>query len=132
MIILKNETLRSLSYEDNFFILKRNLLHTFSTKSKKVTRSVLVSEIYNIISGVNIAIAVNSFLATQIIVCTNSFSLYECFIKLGTIKKKRLIINIIALRQSENNLANAITKISPNPSLKTFLDKNQVIVRVQG
>jgi len=35
-----------------------------------------------------------------IIIYTNSFSLYKYLIKLGTIKKKRLIINIIALRQS--------------------------------
>jgi len=32
-----------------------------------------------------------------IIVCTNLYSLYKCLVKLGTIKKKRLIINIIAL-----------------------------------
>jgi hypothetical protein len=33
-----------------------------------------------------------------IIIYTNSFSLYECLVKLGTITKKRLIIDIIALR----------------------------------
>jgi len=32
-----------------------------------------------------------------IIVCTNLFSLYKYLVKLGTIKEKRLIINIIAL-----------------------------------
>ncbi|PVH67717.1 hypothetical protein DL98DRAFT_442943, partial [Cadophora sp. DSE1049] len=37
-----------------------NLLYTFSIKSKKVIQSVLVLEIYNIVSGVNIAIAVDS------------------------------------------------------------------------
>jgi hypothetical protein len=35
-----------------------------------------------------------------IIVCTDSYSLYECLVKLETITKKRLIINIITLRQS--------------------------------
>jgi hypothetical protein len=34
------------------------------------------------------------------IVCTDSFSLYKCIVKLGTTKEKRLIINIIAIRQS--------------------------------
>ena len=34
------------------------------------------------------------------IVCTDSYSLYECLVKLGTIKEKRLMIDIIALRQS--------------------------------
>jgi hypothetical protein len=32
-----------------------------------------------------------------IIICTNLYSLYEYLVKLSTIKKKRLIINIIAL-----------------------------------
>ena len=32
-----------------------------------------------------------------IIVYTNLYSLYKCLVKLNTIKKKRLIINIIAL-----------------------------------
>ena len=31
------------------------------------------------------------------VVYIDSFSLYECLIKLGTIKEKRLIIDIIAL-----------------------------------
>ncbi|PVH67365.1 hypothetical protein DL98DRAFT_443820, partial [Cadophora sp. DSE1049] len=60
IIIFKNETLKSLLYNNNFFTLKRNLLYTFNTKSKRVIRSVLVLEIYDIISGVNIAIAINS------------------------------------------------------------------------
>jgi hypothetical protein len=156
VMILGNETPGSLSYGDNSFTLKGNLLHASSTKSKRVTRSVLASEIYGMVSGVDIAIAVNStikkitkqmgFPATQIIVCTDSFSLYECLVKLGTTKEKRLMIDIMALRQSyerreiaeirwingEDNLADAMTKMSPNPSLKTFLDENQVIVRVQG
>ena len=31
--------------------------------------------------------------------CTNSFSLYEYLVKLGTTKEKRLMIDIMALRQ---------------------------------
>ena len=38
--------------------------------------------------------------AIPIIVYTDLYSLYEYLVKLGTIKEKRLIINIIALRQS--------------------------------
>ena len=34
------------------------------------------------------------------IVYTDSYSLYECLVKLRTIKEKRLMIDIIALRQS--------------------------------
>jgi len=35
-----------------------------------------------------------------IIVYTDSYSLYECLVKLSTIKEKRLMIDIIAIRQS--------------------------------
>jgi hypothetical protein len=38
-----------------------------------------------------------------IIVYTDSYSLYECLVKLGTIKEKRLIIDIIAIRESYEN-----------------------------
>ena len=34
------------------------------------------------------------------IVYTDLYSLYECLVKLGTTKEKRLIINIMALQQS--------------------------------
>ena len=64
-------------------------------------------EIYRIVGGVNIAIAIGTTLKIiidqlklpiiSIIVYTNLYSLYKCLVKLSTIKKKRLIINIIAL-----------------------------------
>jgi len=59
------------------------------------------------VSGVNIAIAIGTTLkiiidrlklpVIPIIMYTDLYSLYEYLVKLGTIKKKRLIINIIAL-----------------------------------
>ena len=64
-------------------------------------------EIYRIVSGVNIAIAIGTTLkiiidqlelpVIPIIVYTNLYSLYKYLVKLSTIKEKRLIINIIAL-----------------------------------
>jgi hypothetical protein len=66
-----------------------------------------VLEIYRIVSGVNIAIAIGTTLkiitdqlklpAIPIIVYTDLYSLYKYLVKLSTIKEKRLIINIIAL-----------------------------------
>jgi hypothetical protein len=66
-----------------------------------------VLEIYGIVSGVNIAITIGTTLkiitdrlklpAIPTIVCTNLYLLYECLVKLSTIKEKRLIIDIIVL-----------------------------------
>jgi len=70
----------------------------------------LALEIYGIVNGVNIAIAIGTTLKMIIdqlelsiiptIVCTDLYSLYEYLVKLGTTKEKRLMIDIIALRQS--------------------------------
>jgi hypothetical protein len=38
-----------------------------------------------------------------IIVYTDSYSLYECLVKLGITKKKRLIIDIMVIRESYEN-----------------------------
>jgi hypothetical protein len=62
------------------------------------------------VGGVDIAIAINTtitmimeqlgFKSIPIIVCTDLYSLYECLVKLGTTKEKRLMIDIMAIRQS--------------------------------
>jgi hypothetical protein len=116
----------------------------------------LALEIYSIVGGVDIAIAISStikmiydqleLLPMPIVVCTDSFLLYKCLVKLGTTKEKRLMINIMALRQSYerreltkirwisgvDNLADAMTKSSPNKALQTFLDTNRLVVQVEG
>ena len=70
-------------------------------------RSVLALEIYSIVGGVDIAIAIGTILQIiinqlilliiLIIIYINLYSLYEYLVKLKTIKEKRLIINIIIL-----------------------------------
>jgi hypothetical protein len=83
--------------------------------------------------------------SVPIVVCTNSFSLYECLIKLGTTKEKRLMIDIMALKQAyeqkdvfeirwidgQDNPADAMTKATPNRALSTFIDTNRLCLRVQ-
>jgi hypothetical protein len=105
--------------------------------------------------GVNIAIAIgitiNKIVAklgapsVSIVVCTNSLFFYECFVKLGTTKEKRFIIDIIAIRQAyerqkmrnirwinnRNNSADAMTKGTPNHALKEFINTNRLILRLQ-
>ena len=110
LIILANESINDPSDDPNSFQITGNLIHWSSTKSKRVTRSILASEIYGMVSGVDMSIVIKATLDTitsrldlppiPIVVCTDSFSLYECLVKLGTTKEKRLMIDIMALRQS--------------------------------
>ncbi len=67
----------------------------------------LALEIYGIVAGADLAYIISSTLAkitnqldlptAPIVVCTDSFSLYKCLVKLSITKEKRLIINIMAL-----------------------------------
>jgi hypothetical protein len=73
-----------------------------------------------------------------LILCTDSYSLYDCMTKLGTTTEKRLIIDIIGLRQSyerqkinkirwidgKDNPANAMTKDKPCLALKQLINSN--------
>jgi hypothetical protein len=95
-------------FQHGRFIATGNILHWQSAKCKRVTWSVLASEVYGLTMGFDHAFAIAStvkmitscldMLAMPVIVCTDSYSLYECLGKLGTTKEKRLMIDIMALR----------------------------------
>ena len=95
---------------ENTFLIRGNVIHYSSTKCKRVTRSVLASEIYGMVNGFDMGIAIATTLRmiterlgiapVPLVICTDSYSLYECLVKLGTTKEKRLMIDIMALRQS--------------------------------
>ena len=136
--------------------LRGNVIHWASTKCKRVTRSTLASEIYAMVTGADIAHALKTtldrilaslgFPCAPVIICTDSYSLYECLVKLGTTKEKRLMIDVLGLRQSYErreidevrwiegtcNPADAMTKTSPNKSLTTLIDTNELTVTMQG
>jgi hypothetical protein len=90
------------------FALTGNIMHWSSTKCKRITRSTLASEVYGMMNGVNVGIALATTLEMittrlnqpeiPLVICTNSYSLYECLVKLGTTQEKRLMIDILALR----------------------------------
>ena len=94
--------------DDNRFIIRGNLIYWSSTKSKRVIRSVLTLEIYGMVRRIDIALAMNSTIQMIVrqldiplpptVIYTDSYSLYECLVKLRTIKEKRLMIDIMALR----------------------------------
>ncbi|EED15826.1 conserved hypothetical protein [Talaromyces stipitatus ATCC 10500] len=138
------------------FTITGNILHWASSKCKRVTRSVLASEIYGLTTGFDqgftLASTVNMITKRlgqpemPVVICTDSYSLYECLTKLGTTKEKRLMIDLMALRQSyerreideirwihgDDNPADAFTKSNPNKALQDLVEYNKVTIRVEG
>ncbi len=138
------------------FYLKENIVHWASTKCKQVTRSILASELYGMTTGYDAGIAISTTLTRitnvlQIariptILCTDSKSLYECLVKLGSTTEKRLMIDILVLGESyekkeiseirwiegRDNPADAFTKGYPNEALRTVVSTNCLTVRIEA
>ena len=86
------------------FTLIENIIHTNSTKCKRVTYTILALKLYIIIARINILIALlstiniitNKLKIKQLltIIYINFFLLYKYIIKLDITKEKHLIINI--------------------------------------
>ncbi|KAI0991655.1 hypothetical protein K3495_g16532, partial [Podosphaera aphanis] len=133
-----------------------NIIHWSSTKCKRVTRSVLASELYAMVAGFDAACVLKATADSimnkniPLVICIDSYSLYECLVKLGTTKEKRLMIDISAIRQAyerreisqviwikgKSNPADAMTKSQPfNHALdeilanKYFVDKEAWVDR---
>ncbi|POS88265.1 hypothetical protein EPUL_000613 [Erysiphe pulchra] len=123
-----------------------NLIHWSSIKCKRVTRSVLAAELYAMAHGFDMGIAIKTTITGMLgreiplYSCTDSKSLYECISKLGTTQEKRLIIDILCLRESyerreitelrwiagNTNPANAMTKSRACPALKNLVENNYI------
>lgn len=138
------------------FEIQGNLIHWSSTKCKRVTRSVLASELYGMMSGFDISMALSTTLnqimgslgmpRIPIVLCTDSRSLYECLVKLGTTDEKRLMIDIMSLREAyerkdisevrwidgKDNPADACTKKAPNGALEKLISTNTLRIRVEA
>jgi hypothetical protein len=94
---------------NNTFTICSNVIYYSSTKYKRVTQSVLALEIYSIVNSFDIGIAIATTLrmiterlrlpAIPLVICIDLYLLYKCLVKLRTTKEKRLMIDIIALRQ---------------------------------
>jgi len=131
--------------------INANILHWSLTKCKRVTRSVLALELYAMAHGFDLGASVKSTIDKvlgidlPLVLCTDSKSLYECLVKLGTTQEKRLMIDIMCLRQAyerrevaevkwikgESNLADAMTKSKASNALKTLIDTNTLQLEVE-
>jgi hypothetical protein len=138
------------------FEIQGNIIHWSSTKCKRVTRSVLASELYGMMTGFDNGIALSTTLQQitaclklpriPVVICSDSKSLYECLVKLGTTTEKRLMIDIMSLRESyekreiseirridgRDNPGDALTKKSPNTALEKLVSTNKLVVRVES
>ena len=93
---------------------------------------------FNIGAVIKATVELQLNISLPLILCTDFKSIYKYFIKLRTIQKKRLIINIMCLRQlyerhkiaevkwinRDSNPTDAITKSKPFSALKQLIDTN--------
>ena len=138
------------------FEIQGNIVHWNSTKCKRVTRSVLASELYGMVGGFDSAIALSTTLqqivrnfnmpGIPVVICTDSKSLYDCLVKLGTTNEKRLMIDIMSIRESyekreiteirwingKDNPADACTKKTPNNAIEALVSHNRLTIRVEA
>jgi hypothetical protein len=131
---------------------KANIVHWSSVKCKRVTRSVLASELYGMAHGFDIGVAIKATIDKilqinlPLVICTDSKSLYDCLVRLGITQEKRLMIDVMCLRQAyerrlitevkwidgEANPADAMTKGKPCPALTQLIDSNQIDLQAVG
>ncbi|KAA6416336.1 MAG: glycosyl transferase [Lasallia pustulata] len=85
-------------------------------------------------------------ITVPMVLCIDSKSLYDCLVKLGITQEKRLMVDLMCLRQSyerreiteiiwikgPTNPADAMTKDKPYPALQRIIDNNKIEVDVDG
>ncbi|KHJ34346.1 hypothetical protein EV44_g3284 [Erysiphe necator] len=131
--------------EDNNY----NVIHWSSINFKRITKSVIASELYVMCYGFDIACILKNTIdnildnKVPIIVCIDSLPFFECLVKLGNTRGKQLMIDITALRQvyepreiaeviwimGETNPADALTKHAGNRALQQIVDTNKVALK---
>lgn len=160
MIIFINTSFinnKDLSFQIEYIIVlmdkynKANIIHWLSIKCKRVIRSVLASELYGMVLGFDISVAIKGTIdkifptrKIPLIIYIDSKSFYNCFTKLDTTNEKRLIINVIAIRKvykkqkivkikwidKESNSINTITKSKLYQVFKDLVNNNTITIKV--
>jgi hypothetical protein len=123
-----------------------NILHWSSIKCKRVTRSVLAVELFAMVHDFDVDSVLKVILTKMIdtlislILVTDSKSIYDCLIRLKTTVEKRLMIDVMTLRQcyerreitkmkwvhEANNSVDSMIKVKSSTVLKTVIDINQI------
>ncbi|KAK2001017.1 hypothetical protein LX36DRAFT_679224 [Colletotrichum falcatum] len=105
------------------FTVNRNIVHFSSTKCKRVTRSVLTSEIYAIVASADIRLAI---LPIPTVIYTNLYSLYKCLLY------KRREIHKIQWIHGSDNPADSFIKLSLNSALGALVSDGTVKIWMNG
>ncbi len=123
-----------------------NILHWLSIKCKRMTRNVLAVELFVMIHDFDVDSILKSTLIKMLVIdiflilITDSKFLYDCLIRLNITIEKRLMIDVMILRQfyerrkitemiwkhDINNLVDSMIKIKSSTVLKTMIDINQI------
>jgi hypothetical protein len=86
--------------------VKTNIIHSFFSKCKRVIRSVLTIELYAMTHEFDADLIIKSIIQRilniflSMILLTDLRSLYDCLVKLDITLEKRLMIDLMCLRQS--------------------------------
>jgi hypothetical protein len=127
-----------------------NVLHWSSIKCKKMTRFVLTIELFAMIHDFDVDSMLKATLTkmldvvVSLILATNSKSLYDCLVRLRTTIEKRLMIDVMILRQfyerreitkmiwihDINNSVDSMIKIKSFTVFKTMIDINQINLNI--
>jgi hypothetical protein len=129
-----------------------NLIHWSSIKCKRVIRSVLAAKFYAMINDFDVEAIIKFIIehilklknSLSLILLTDSKSLYDCLVKLDTIAEKKLMIDLMCLRQSyerrknteirwideDSNFADAMTKSTFCNALIKLIDINFLNLKI--
>jgi hypothetical protein len=129
-----------------------NLIHWSLIKCKCVIRSVLAAKLYAMINDFDVEAIIKSIIehilnlknSLSLILLTDSKSFYDCLVKLNTIAEKKLMIDLMCLRQlyekrkiaeirwiDENiNSADAMTKSKFCNALIRLIDINIIELKI--
>jgi transglutaminase/protease-like cytokinesis protein 3 len=84
--------------------LKTNVIHWLSIKFKRIIRSVLAAKLYAMTHDFDLDATLKEIVSNildifiSLVLYIDSKSLYNCLVRLDTIQKKRLMIDVMSLR----------------------------------
>jgi hypothetical protein len=130
--------------------VKANIIHWFFTKCKRMIRIVLTIELYAMTHEFDVDSVIKSIIQRilniflSMILLTDSRSLYDCLVKLEITSEKRLMIDLMCLRQSyerreitkirwidkDTNSIDAMTKINSCQTLTKLIDTNTINLKI--